>query len=423
MNFGVRIKYGVFTLITLLALNSCNSENLFSNQIGETIRQNTSTNQFSSNLEPTNNETYQVTNDCIGLFSTFSYNVPEWDRSDNLGKILPGSSWQIESPIPVQPSENFWENLSVTVITSRNFDNTEEIWLQGNAWIDDTSYRNEFLIYTPETQEWKIVTGVLGNTGINVGWLFVSSDNTIWGLNFYDTDRAPILSRFDEESESFEFIMDLPSLRFNVNELVFDNVDNAFWFFVSGDAIYSLELSTLEIQRHTEIPNAISSIALDPDGSIYFKVNSMEGVLHEEEIFQYFPQVEEIVPLSIPEESWPSGGNLLVDGSGNLWIGMVGWRDNFGNWTLLHPNPDNYIEHILTNPYMVVPELVFQSTNGYLWLKRGQGIGIDGMAWYDPNTGFGCWFTTEYAINFVEDTKQRIWLAIDGNLFKYIPSP
>lgn len=137
-------------------------------------------------------------------------------------------------------------------------------------------------------------------------------------------------------------------------------------------------------------------------------------------LFYYAPG-EEISKISWPKREWPNFTNQLVDSSNRLWLDAVGLY-NDGEWELLFPHPIIYfLRSKILSPYgSPSANIIMESSDGRLWFYRAYESPKypQGTAWYDPNTGKGCWFTTNIFTNIAEDGNQNLWLILDGQLYR-----
>jgi hypothetical protein len=269
-------------------------------------------------------------------------------------------------------------------------------------------------------------------------------DGSIWGHNVWSSSSdyfgLPILSKFNETLGVFEFVEstnDLPSAWRDsdprTNDIifwseVFLDPSGFFWIIPRKDAIHSYDPITQKSQRRADLTNINTENAvLSPDGTIYIS-RELEGSplsvpdyeFNDGEVLSYVHETGELKVIKNPNEKWPSYGNLYVDHSGRLWLGAVGWWDTEDGWYRIHPNPLwHFIRIHFGGLYSwVEPEILIESSDGRMWYRvRGRGI-----AWLEPKTMEGCWFTTEDT-NIVEDRENVLWMTSNGNLYKYNLKP
>jgi len=383
---------------------------------------------------------------CIKPFQAFAYSGPDLHQEREI--VLPPHPWQVEATVPIWRIEGYSLS-SVDVEITRWDGEGEEIWLAGNLyWMDLTSgesSKNVFLIYKPELQKWEIVSADIGDSGLFVANLFVNSDRSVWGQTVWNIlqdqppaiEKIPTLSKFNENTRQFEFAKGAPEIpwqSFSYNsfpwpEIVLDK-EGIFWLFVKNDGIYRYDPVAQRTERRASLSGLeVTDVALSPDGSIYFQVFRQEIYSKESffrlidgMLFRFLPTTGEIIPLDIPDQPWPIAGKILATHDGKLWLGAIGYREQDGNWRLIHPRPELFFVSA-GDIYMMPPTLILESSDGILWYRKStDDARADGTAWYDPRTGKGCMFTNMDA-NIVEDSEQRLWMVADGKLFKYQLSP
>jgi sugar lactone lactonase YvrE len=385
--------------------------------------------------------------ECLGSFETFAYHVPDWGVRLYEEKVLPLPPWEIVTRI--SENQNSDEKSNYWMETIRTVKRKDEIWFgkrtlqegywRGKFYIED--YLHEILIYRPDEGEWdrSTIFADIEGTDVYVDSLYVTSDGSVWGVNRWNTrldqhsfDQVPVLSRYNDATGRFEYAKGVLSIP--IVEDIFDYFDwpiilldqeDVFWIFIPKDAIYSYDTKTDKTRRHVSISNTnVQEAVLAPDGNIYFQELSFFAEIQRDEIYLFSPLSGEITPIVPPHEHWP-GGPIGVDHLGNLWIGAIGYRTPEGLWQLLHPDPEGYIENYWKDPRWATATFLLESTNGILWFyKWTDAPGNEGLAWYDPRTGEGCWFTTEAVFySFLEDSHQNLWLLLDGNLYRYALEP
>lgn len=373
---------------------------------------------------------------CLGSFKEFAYSVPD-KNIPPLAEILPQDPWKVDASLPIPLDDN----TLVSVEATRFINGHLEIWLR-----KDTSKSisqgttHEYMIYQTNTKGWKTISAQVGDTEIYVQKLFVAKDGSIWGQNAWTTYSNPsgvfILSKYDEKDGGFKFeenVVSIPAAwkdsdGYDYWSNVLIDQDGIFWIFANKDAIFSYDPLSQEMKRHLEIPDfLVSDVALAPNQKIYitreweFPVFSIQ----DKEIWEFDPQKGVLKSLGVPSEPWPAYNNILVDRSGRLVLGAVGWLNENGTWQRIYPNPLVYFWNMnWKGDYRwYTPELILESSDGQLWFRKKLDDGVPlGMAWLNPKTMNGCWFTT-VDTNIVEDQDQNLWMVVDGKLYKYSLKP
>jgi len=375
-------------------------------------------------------------NQCLGSFNEFAYSVPKKSTLP-LEKTLPQAPWKIEAPLPFSKDDN----TLVSVEAIRFINGYSEVWLK-----KDTSYSisqgtiHEYVIYRTDAKTWKTISAQIGDTEAYVQKLFVSKDGSVWGQNawtaYSNTSGMPVLSKYNEKEEKFELeknVVSIPASWRNSggynywNNVLLDQ-SGTFWILANKDAIFGYSPVSQEIKRYAGIPDFIVSHAsLGPDQNIYITRRWGKTVfsIQDGEIWKFDPQTGDLKNLGTPPVPWPAYNNILVDHSDRLVLGAVGWLNKNGNWHSIYPNPLAYFWHMeWEGDYRwYTPELILESSDGRLWYRKKLDDGVDwGMAWLNPQTMDGCWFTT-IDTNIIEDQQQNLWMTADGKLYKYLLKP
>jgi hypothetical protein len=390
---------------------------------------------------------------CLRSFHEFAYTT--WDllngKVGNAQMLLPPPPWQIEVAIPVQQIEGYYSPHTIEAVLVRSTNEGQEIWIAQGVSSKSLS-QNDTIVYTiyrPTSHSWESVSADIDGTKYYASDLFLTADGSVWGSiagEYHQGDpvpveSVPVLSKFDEHTQRFEFapnvleivptVPDDPKLGwfpyFARIDIVLDKKRNIFWIFAENDGIYRYDPTTMVTQKWLDLPDlkVSSRLALSPNGSIFVKDFRLERMtepyfhLYEGSLYQFFPDTREFMQLEMPDEPWPAFSGWLVDRSGKLWLGTVGYRESDGSWRLLHPDPAEYFEHAGDQAWSP-PYLMLESSDGLLWYQKFLDMGprYEGTAWYNPKTGEGCMFTN-LAVNIIEDSERQLWLAADGKLYKY----
>lgn len=378
---------------------------------------------FFSNAVEVPNTTSEAS--CIGDFDEFA--LPVSARIEFMPEtILPMVPWELEAQI---------SNSGEVEITRQTSTGTE-VWLRTfRSGPDFSEFTREFLIYNVNSNQIDYISAELGSEGIWVDRLLVDNNGQIWGQIAWDpshehtTQNVPRIARFDEVTNRFELLETGPLIKVEqgsnrlpatyFTRMLFDE-NGTLWVFVDSDGIYSFDPATEELILH-DGGNDIQflDVVNSHNNTFVIQINeSYQQGLQSGELLEYFPQSEQIVPIEVPDEQSPGAFSIMFDSSGRLWYGSVGWRDIDGNWHLLHNDPEAYFTNVSTSLAFLsaTPNLLLESSNGYLWFAKTREID-NGVAWYDPKTRKGCWFTN-VATQVVEDPEGNIWLSIGGALYR-----
>ena len=382
-----------------------------------------------------NNTPVRGQSECVQSFHDFAYGGPPLWSQRQTEYALAG--WREESPIPSGPENVPVEYPVFAVALSRVFHGEQEIWLSGVG--EDGLV---WLIYRPASQEWENIPRRIGNTALLSGDLFLTNDGSVWSrTQGYsvppDTETAPVLSVFNEDTRRFE-TANVPleiSLRQERDYfyaqpvspwpiIVLDEQD-IFWIIINFDGIYRFDPALRTVKQVIDLPEyPINEAALSKDGIMYFsKPNETSSStldlfsLVDGMIFQVDLASGIIETISLPNEVWPVFSGMLVDRDRRLWFGSTGYRDSDETWHLIHPNPEEFFEHAGDHTWSM-PQLILESSDGRLWYTRYLDGSGEGTAWYDPVSDDGCLIWGASA-NVIEDENQRLWMVADEKLYSY----
>jgi hypothetical protein len=231
--------------------------------------------------------------------------------------------------------------------------------------------------------------------------VFFAEDGSIWGRNTwfdeyddYPIDTIPYLSKFNEETQRFEFVEDFIKIpleldrmeRHDWRNIFFDDERGMFWLFEPYDGLYSYQISTGEITKRVDLPEyPVRDPNLAPDGNFYFRFYiepemGPDGIYYWDEvgirvIYKYSPGTGELSIYDSIPELWPPYSGMLVDSTGRIWVGTFGWLDTEGTWHLMHPDIELYHERLKTYGFFggeimcrhslggKVPTVIFGSTS------------------------------------------------------------
>lgn len=375
---------------------------------------------------------------CIGSFADFAFTIPDINGAPQ-DIFFPQTPWE---PVSVLPVGVDIYNQQVKAI--RMVDNHVEIWTQANTpGLTPDQYR--FLVYRTDSKTWQEVPAKIQNSSRYVNNLYVTNDGLVWGSHREDssssTIQLPPLSRFDDKTMQFEFVYNVSSIpdgqkqsNSDINsEVMWDQIlidsRGIFWFFVYKDAIYSYDPGTQKVESHATLANyeIIQQINTSIDGSIYFV--SYEGrdynYLQDGQIYRFVPSTGEITTIQTPHEHWPAFERILLDQSNRLWLDIFGWRNPDGTWEVFHPQLASFIRENANRSlwrWFIPPQVFFESSDGRIWFRINRSSDSknvrSGIAWFNPKTKTGCWFTSEGA-NILEDENHSLWMMIDGQLYRH----
>ncbi|WP_420631777.1 hypothetical protein [Candidatus Leptofilum sp.] len=365
---------------------------------------------------------------CIASFDTFAFTFPSHDGATQ-ELILPLPPWEEVSKVSEisdrKPGDRF------EVIATRHANGNHEIWFT-NFRID-VGQDIILLLYLTGQQKWLQIDPKIEGSSTIVERVFISDDQLVWGVGL----RAGrfVISLFEDGTGNFveQQVIEIPAAwnlfadSFNHNLSDFSGAlwtpDGKFWIFSAGDAIYSIDPFTEQISMHNSLEEytSISSVQLNPMGGFIINGFGRTG---------YFSfSKDKLTEIDLPENEYYQGISF-VDNSGNFWLtDGYGWRKPDGNWHRLHPDPliwrwqtvalNNWRFYSPPDPFM-------ETSDGRIWFRiyrSNQWKTLrSGIAWFEPVTKEGCWFTSEGA-QIIEDDQHRLWMVVENTLYSYTLNP
>ncbi|MCK4829667.1 hypothetical protein KA005_78815 [bacterium] len=377
---------------------------------------------------------------CIDKFDVFAFHYPNENQPDQ-EKILPLDPWKTVASIP-DLSDDYQHTIFDIAVVSPIIGGSK-IWIK--AWKIPISLSSDdpidhlFVIFNTLSRDWKYIPANVYDSGAVVEKLYMANDGNLWGFNNWDIKSGsfdqPFLSVFDEEADEFKLVHD-STFRHETGELsdtetpgypnsdeVYLDNEGIFWIVSRHDAIYSYDPNSGIIEKHMDISDygSISSITFSSLGYIYLDTYGETGV-----IYKFDTNSDKAVPIKLPK-----GANLhvsFIDQYNQLWLSdSYSWRDIYLKWNIMHPWPILYWYHQEISQdwrYYSPPDPFFESSDGRIWfINRGTGeiplgLKINGVAWFNPVTNEGCWFTSEDG-NILEDNNKTLWMVVDKKLYSY----
>ncbi len=379
---------------------------------------------------------------CLNTFEAFSYGDSE--KRSPVPFAYPTPAWTLHTSVPLDLIPNLpvleasQRRISATVVASRRYNNQHELWVAGS--VRAPNFRQSFLaIYQPEVNMWNFIPEAESDPNLLRQRFFVTPDGTVW-VSHQWSDQAlpamksvPILSRFNDVTRQFELVETAPqvpimdrSLVPGVNlrpEIVLDEA-GIFWVFNINSSVYRFDpvagVSEQRLDLTTFTPKGVWDAAVAPDGTIYFGAYNPYGLfdLSDDAVFQYQPLTNEVISVTLPQERWPGYTGLYVDNRNWLWLSTVGYRDDAGEWHLLHTNVEEYFE----GPFQteIAAEITTETSDGRLWTTKFEGS----TGWLNPMTGTGCVIISDSRPIF-EDIEGYVWVGYgtQGALYRYDATP
>jgi streptogramin lyase len=345
-------------------------------------------------------------NSCIPPIVEFAYPLFSKEKitHSSQNRILPTQPWEFVSDLPkVEDGRN---GVSGSIMFARSSNKADEIWL---------IRASQFLVFHTDTETWSLNDIQIKGEERSPQGIFLARDNSIWGagINGWNNDEVPILSRYNEKENYFEFVNDLQDSRIKASSVVGEPIvsDDRIWVIIDHNQLYGFNSKTLESQTHIFPSNLLSPrMVLAPDGAIYILS------IRDNNLIRYDPVSETSTTISVPFAHMEAMtfDSLFMDRSGSLWFHDYGWLNREGDWYQIIRSPlfindrtEYQFQYLWENPVILL-----ESSNGFLWYRSANG-----MTWLDPEKGEWCWFTTEQS-NIVEDQQHNLWMVADNKLYK-----
>lgn len=378
---------------------------------------------------------------CVDSFDTFSYHAPQRFEREMNADYRPPFYWTYVADLPFEELSGWSSSVSPSrsfaqVLTTRTIDFEQEIWgVMG--FYSDRQLFSQLFIYRPALNEWEYLPQLTGDPQLFLSELFVTPDQSVWALwNVVETVSVPVLARFSEAARQFESVEAVPYLNAEQSDspygfdmrpqVVMDNT-GMFWIVNVDTNLYRYDpmLDTTEIildLSDFELGGGVSTITVSADGSLYLGLSDRVPGLSGDVLFEYLPQTDELVSISLPQE-WPTFSDVFVDSSGRLWLDTVGYREETGTWHLLHTGVEEYFAANGTEFQYAAAPIIAETSDGYLWVRKNNEF-VRGIAWFNPVTGDGCQLMTQ-ALEIAEDREGFVWIADAqlGALFHYHTLP
>lgn len=341
--------------------------------------------------------------------------------------IVTPESFEIPTRIPVKGSWVIYETLPGEAYGDLLIRQTQnEIWYP---------HRSLMYRYFIDGKQWKSyqmndLVDFRRPESNNIENLFVARDGTIWGSitdsRLLKEENRPLLVRFNEATDRFEFVPDKNGLLgvqdvHGVRTNIVEDPSGKLWFFTANsdyteDVLYSFDPSANEAQKHDV--GTLSYLEIGSDGNIWF--------IKDYGVERYNPATGDSRFYNYPYErdGWLSY-KLYFDHSGNLWVDGNGWLDLSNEdapvWNKVLSNPIFTFEspHPESGRYHTGnPGIPFQSSNGLYWFPN-----TGGLLRLDLEKGEWCLMSRGESSNIVEDSEHNLWMIADSKLYKLPLNP
>ncbi len=361
---------------------------------------------------------------CIPPLVGSSYPV-EFDYESEQEIVLPKAPWRFVSDIPEES-----EGLEVIDKDHKIFvpEEEEDLWVISRLFAKDLPKAwLELWVYSPSEDSWQnkpLAMDSFTASGLYYLNLVQSKDGEIYAFQtdtpyYFDPNHIAV---YDKEAEVFQEIMFDESLP--DGEIIYDLDQNLFWSISRDGEIYRIDPDKKTVQEYFRSENAppLSFINKKVErGSIYATITQEGSVfknLYYRTLIYKFDiseRKEEIIYNPIKDDDYFN--SIFFDRAGNLWLDDHSMMTAGGEWYQITRSPIFITDRIkeMNDQYIWLnPEIVLESSNGYLWFRSTNGI-----SWFDPSGGKWCWVTNEYALNPVEGNHKDVWMGIQGKLYLY----
>lgn len=265
--------------------------------------------------------------------------------------------------------------------------------------------------------------------------LFLDKDNTLWALgNKYVSGNfleGLYLSKYDENKDRFEIITDREGIFMSMRhpgmyDQMVEDQDGILWILFSQTLI-SFDPDTRHANKVLGIEQGYRiswhSIQVSSDGSIWL-VTSLPNVENENSarfnnfVLRYDPKTGET-----REYGNPNNGaifELFIDHLDRLWVHDLGWLDaseeENASWNLIIRSPvfitDYSVNRLQYGWAQSTPRL--ETLDQFIWFTY-----FNGLVRLDLDTNQWCLLTTLPVLSIAEDSQHNIWVASQGQIYKY----
>lgn len=372
--------------------------------------------------------------ECIGPPVTWEFPVmatmPANFLLDSVTEIPPPGSWEVVTTLP--------ESGYVYDLAAHSRDH---IWIILN---------HDLYGYSTRTRRWKKFSST-SKLEVGPNSLYVANDGTLWGIDFsgdgswrdYDFN-VPLLMRYDETADRFEFVEDRDRILHSGMSVVgisepVSNPSGELWLLlierVDEEYIHRLVsfnpenltvtqhlTSTASIYTNDLQESRFNAMGITDDGRVWIADYGKGQLLYYDpssgEFHSYQGHPGALNGFST--EDLRDLYFLYVDRMGHLWVDDRGWFD--------FSDPRNMVWHkVVRSPAFITdfaspenqygwsrPDQMYHSSNGLYWFS----VSGAGMVVLDPTIGEWCKFTTESS-PISEDSQGYLWIAVYGKLYRY----
>lgn len=355
----------------------------------------------------------------------------------------PVAPWIESATIPVKQLPDLSEYpFDTTLRTTLNIKGKTEIWIETLRWgmnvypreaisvwyryiVDDNMWTN----FDPNSvlQPLKNPTGQLFKTTLDQ--VFHLENGETW-VSYWSVFKMPeqivyTLGRLNQISGRFEPMKDISAY-----EKVSAATSGQFWLYLPQNGFYLFDSRSGQTVLQINLSDrSIKSYSVGSDGSLYYvTLKKTEPVfeLSGYAIYYYSRKsaIETMIDIPAYALKWPTFLSLFILRNGHMYADASGFRNTLGLWlplgnqSLTFPEIWNKNNLEQEREYRYLPQAVLESSDGRIWFRSTRDLSlISGIAWYNPQTTQGCMVTSEEG-NIFEDNQNRIWIAVNGKLYR-----
>lgn len=371
---------------------------------------------------------------CPQSFDEFAFGLPTFEGLTEQEYIPIPAPWKKISHVPDINQLYRWDHIE----TISYLEGKTQLWIldtYATFYNNPSFFETEFIqVYEVETDKWSVVPTAIEGTSLRVSSLLTYRDEIVLGVlssaNPNDGPNRLVLARYDLKEARFKVMQEslLPQKDNDNRRQVFalSNETNGVWIIRENDSIYFFDINKQELMELASIKEIeiIKSAQLVNNNQIYFLTYSWSDNSQKQ---VYYFDIESLMmhAVDLPEKALSNSRGIYVDSDNVLWVGVFGNLQQNGDWTDFHPNINRFIryskrfDHFWTFYQPPIP--VFESSDGKLWFVMEKlpdpPTLLSGIAWYDPNTNEGCWFT-DAGSAIVEDKYQNVWIISNTELYR-----